>query len=59
MVDVGSTLSHGAIIARELGIPAVMGVRFGTEVIKDGQEITVDGTSGVVQLNSVANITSK
>ncbi len=59
VVDVGSTLSHGAIIARELGIPAVMGVRFGTEVIKDGQEITVDGTSGVVQLNSVANITSK
>jgi len=50
VVDIGSTLSHGAIIARELGIPAVMGVRFGTDVIKNGEEVIVDGTSGKVYL---------
>jgi pyruvate,water dikinase len=50
VVDIGSMLSHGAVVARELGIPAVVGVRFGTEVIQDGQEITVDGTAGTVGL---------
>ena len=50
VMDIGSMLSHGAVVARELGIPAVVGVRYGTEVIEDGQEITVDGNIGIVWL---------
>lgn len=48
VMDIGSTLSHGAVVARELGIPSVVGVRHGTEVIENGQEITVDGGQGTV-----------
>lgn len=50
VMDIGSMLSHGAVVARELGIPAVVGVRCATEVIEDGQEITVDGGRGIVNL---------
>jgi pyruvate,water dikinase len=42
----GGRTCHAAIISRELGIPCVVGTNTGTEVIKDGQEITVDCTSG-------------
>jgi phosphohistidine swiveling domain-containing protein len=43
-------LSHGAIIARELGIPAVVNTRDGTKRIPDGARITVDGASGAVTI---------
>ena len=46
VVDTGSAASHAAIVAREYGIPAVMGTGIGTTVITDGQKITVDGTHG-------------
>ncbi len=49
VMDIGSILSHGAVVARELGVPAVVGVRCGTEVLQDGQEIVVDGNQGVVK----------
>ncbi|PWI10398.1 phosphoenolpyruvate-utilizing protein [Streptomyces sp. NWU339] len=48
VVNVGSTLSHAAIVARELGIPAVLGVRHATKKITDGTILTVDGAHGTV-----------
>jgi pyruvate,water dikinase len=50
VVDIGGTLSHGSIVAREYGRPAVVNVRVGTRVIKTGQRITVDGSQGLVIL---------
>jgi pyruvate,water dikinase len=50
VADVGGVLSHGSIVAREVGIPAVTNVGNGTTAIKDGQTITVDGSRGVVEL---------
>jgi pyruvate,water dikinase len=52
VTDVGGVLSHGAIVAREYGIVAVMGVGKGTTVIQDGQQITVDGNEGLVYLEA-------
>jgi phosphohistidine swiveling domain-containing protein len=49
--DVGGVLSHSAIVARECGLPAVVGTNIGTTVIKTGQVITVDGNKGVVYLD--------
>ena len=49
--DVGGVLSHSAIVAREFGLPAVVGTNVGTKVIETGQLITVDGTKGVVYLD--------
>ena len=44
----GGVLSHGAVVAREFGTPAVIGTNNGTDFIKDGDMVTVDGTTGVV-----------
>jgi pyruvate,water dikinase len=48
VVDSGGVGSHAAIVAREYGIPAVMGTGSATRVLTDGQQITVDGDSGRV-----------
>jgi pyruvate,water dikinase len=48
VVDTGGSASHAAIVAREYGIPAVMGTIQGTAKLKDGQWITVDGTRGQI-----------
>jgi pyruvate,water dikinase len=48
VTDVGSILAHGSIVAREYGIPAVLGVGNGTKRIKHGQMITIDGDVGTV-----------
>ncbi len=48
VVDTGSASSHAAIIAREYGIPAIMGTEKGTLTIKDGDRITIDGSTGLV-----------
>jgi pyruvate,water dikinase len=50
VMDMGGLLSHGSIIAREYGIPAVVNVGPGTKVIKTGQTIEVDGNQGVVTI---------
>ncbi len=50
VMELGSPLSHGVIIAREYGIPAVVGVKDATKIIKTGQLITVDGTKGAVYI---------
>lgn len=51
VTDVGGPLSHGSIVAREYGIPAVMGTGVATRRIRDGQTITVDGDAGIVTLS--------
>lgn len=48
VVDTGGAASHAAIIAREYGLPAVMGVGNATEALRDGERITVDGYKGLV-----------
>ncbi len=50
VLEVGGLLQHGAIIAREYGIPCVSNLREATKMIKDGDLIEVDGTSGVVSI---------
>jgi len=50
VTDVGGPLSHGSIVAREYGIPAVLGTGNATRRIEDGQTITVDGDAGTVTL---------
>ena len=52
VVDVGAQLSHAAIIARELGIPAVVSVNGASSTIADGAIITVDGTNGIVTIQA-------
>jgi phosphohistidine swiveling domain-containing protein len=50
VTEVGGTLSHGAIIAREYGLPAVLNVADATRRIRPGQLVRVDGSRGTVQL---------
>ena len=49
-MEMGGAMSHGAIVAREYGIPAVVGVAGAIEHIRSGQAITVDGTTGTIVL---------
>jgi pyruvate,water dikinase len=51
VTDIGGPLSHGSIVAREYGIPAVLGTSVASRVITDGQVVTVNGTTGEVMLN--------
>jgi len=48
--DIGGSMSHMAIVAREYGLPAVVGTGSATQRIKDGQRIRVDGGRGIVQI---------
>ncbi len=50
VIDVGGAISHGAIVARELGIPCVIGTRTGTQMLRTGDRIRVDGARGVVEV---------
>jgi pyruvate,water dikinase len=59
VLEVGGQLSHGAIVAREYGVPAVVNVHDATARIRDGQRITVDGTAGRVYLDGVATASSR
>ncbi len=47
-MEMGGAMSHGAVVAREYGIPAVVGVPDATEHITTGQRIMVDGSAGMV-----------
>lgn len=51
ITDVGGPLSHSSIIAREYGIPSVMGVRIATTAIAEGRLVTIDGAKGSIQLH--------
>ena len=50
ITDLGGPLAHGSIVAREYGIPAVMGTGTATQRIRDGQIVTLDGTLGIITL---------
>jgi pyruvate,water dikinase len=50
IADVGGRLSHGAIVAREYGIPAVMNVADATSRLQDGQWIRLDGSQGIIEV---------
>jgi phosphoenolpyruvate synthase/pyruvate phosphate dikinase len=50
VTDIGAPLSHAAIVARELGIPAVVGCGDATMRLKTGDHVRVDGSAGTVEL---------
>ena len=50
VTEVGGLMTHGAVIAREYGLPAVVGVEQATDLIRDGQRIRVHGTDGYVEI---------
>ena len=50
VTDIGGALAHGSIVAREYGIPAVMGTGMATQRIENGELIRVDGDNGTVTL---------
>ena len=50
VTEVGGLMTHGAVIAREYGLPAVVGVEHATRLIRDGQRIRVHGTAGYVEI---------
>ncbi len=50
VTEVGGLMTHGAVIAREYGLPAVVGVENATRLIKEGQRIRVNGTDGYVEI---------
>jgi len=54
VTEIGGILSHGAIVAREYGLPAVMGVAGATTAIVEGRRVTVDGNRGIVTLEPEA-----
>ncbi|GAB1539421.1 glycerol-3-phosphate acyltransferase [Scytonema sp. NUACC21] len=52
IAEAGGRLSHGAIIAREYGIPAIMDVKSATWVLQDGQRVRIDGYQGIVEISN-------
>ena len=54
VIDVGSPMSHGAIVSRELGLPCVINTRVGTRVLKNGDLVRVDGGAGRVEILETA-----
>ena len=50
VTEVGGLMTHGAVIAREYGLPTVVGVEYATRLIRDGQRIRVHGTDGYVEI---------
>jgi phosphohistidine swiveling domain-containing protein len=49
VLEIGGVMTHGAVVARELGLPTVVGVDNATKLIPDGQRVRVDGSEGVVE----------
>ena len=52
VTEVGGLMTHGAVIAREYGVVAVVGVEHATQLIRDGQRIRVHGTEGYIEILS-------
>jgi phosphoenolpyruvate synthase/pyruvate phosphate dikinase len=50
VTEVGGLMTHGAVIAREYGLPAIVGVEHATHLIQDGQRIRVNGTDGYIEI---------
>lgn len=55
ITDYGGTTCHAAVVARELGIPCIVGTKNGTDILKQGVEVIVDGEAGTVFLISETN----
>ena len=55
VTDEGGVTCHAAIVSRELGIPCVIGTRFATKILKDGQLVEVDATRGTVKIKKLIN----
>ena len=52
VTDTGGVLSHCAIVAREFGLPAVVGTQVGTSTLQTGMTVTIDGTKGTVTIDA-------
>ena len=50
VIDMGGSLSHGAVVARELGIPCVMNTGNGSRILRTGDEVRMDGSTGIVEI---------
>jgi phosphohistidine swiveling domain-containing protein len=48
ITDLGGTLCHAAVVAREFDIPGIVGTTHATSVLKDGQNVIIDGTQGII-----------
>ena len=48
VIDIGSAMSHGAIVARELGVPCVINTKDGSRRLRSGDRVRVDGDAGIV-----------
>jgi pyruvate,water dikinase len=57
VVDIGGLLSHAAVVAREVGVPCVIGTSNGTKVLRTGDRVRVDGNAGTVEILERANQT--
>ena len=56
VMEMGGVISHGAVVAREYGIPAVVGVPDATARLRDGQTVTVDGAAGTISLSEKLDV---
>jgi pyruvate,water dikinase len=56
VLEIGGVLQHGAVVAREYGVPCVSGVIGATELLQDGQLVEVDGSNGVVRMLEAADL---
>jgi len=54
ILEIGGALQHGAVVAREYGIPCVSGLDDATSILKDGQLVEVDGSNGIVRILEIA-----
>jgi pyruvate,water dikinase len=60
VIDIGGAMSHGAIIARELGIPCVINTKHGSRELRSGDRVVVDGRAGTVErLSTVSKTPTK
>jgi len=50
IMEVGGIMTHGSVVAREYGIPAIVGVREATEKLQSGQRVRIDGNRGVIEI---------
>lgn len=50
ILEIGGVLQHGAVVAREYGIPCVSGISRATEILRDGQLVELDASNGIVRL---------
>lgn len=62
VTELGGLISHGAVVAREYGLPCIVGATNATDILKDGDEIMMDATNGVIyktgKITSTASISS-